>query len=679
MPTLAPAPTSITAPDSTARGVTPRVVGLCLSLAVLFGYIIPIIDVKLSNTFLGNTHLPPGAIAVLLVLLLGINPLLGSLKKRWAFGRNEILTVYITCLFSVLVPGHGAENMFVSSSIGPFYFASPENKWLEWLPQNLPSWISPALSSGHGYDEAGRRVVAGWYEGTNGVVPWGAWLVPVVAWSLFIFASYAMLCCLGVILRAQWAQREALSFPLLRLPLELTADADARGGQIGAFFGSGTMWIGAGIAVFAQLLNGLNFYFPDVPKFPLGLDTAPYLTEAPWNQIGAVRVDVWPIVIGISYLLTSEISFSLWFFFWFFKLQFIAAYYLGWAPTALPQALGTVGQTPAFTGYQTMGCLLAYVALITWTGREHFLFIARRALGRTPATSAEAREALSYPLAFWGFVASFVFMVAWSVAAGIRWEIALLMWTIYVALAVALTRVVCEAGLLAVQPGWEALGRLGQLGGSGADTWLGAASVVPGAFLQTVMATGMSAFLLPSFVQGFKLAHDRQINARKLLALIASCSLIAYALSVWMNIKMGYESGGLGFNSWFANWGAKWPALKADELLRGARDVSWLNWVWMGAGGGLTWGMMAARARLMWFPFHPLGYMMALTYPMGRLWLSILLGWLCKSLFLRAGGDSYRRATPFFLGLALGDVCMMLLWLGVDAATGRTNHFLMLE
>jgi hypothetical protein len=50
----------------TARGVTRRVVVLSLVLAVFFGYIIPLVDVKLSNTFLGAAHLPPGAIAVLL-------------------------------------------------------------------------------------------------------------------------------------------------------------------------------------------------------------------------------------------------------------------------------------------------------------------------------------------------------------------------------------------------------------------------------------------------------------------------------------------------------------------------------------------------------------------------------------------------------------------------------------
>src|SRR5687768_16389577 len=81
-------------------GVTPRVVILCLVLAAILGYIIPIIDFKLRNTYLGATHLPPGAIGVLLILVLLINPALRLISRKFALSRNESLTVYITCLFS---------------------------------------------------------------------------------------------------------------------------------------------------------------------------------------------------------------------------------------------------------------------------------------------------------------------------------------------------------------------------------------------------------------------------------------------------------------------------------------------------------------------------------------------------------------------------------------------------
>ncbi len=111
------------APQS-LRGVTPRVVVLSLFLAAAFGYLLPIIDVKLSSTYLGASHLPPGAIGVLGAMLLVVNPRLRLLSKRLAFGRNEVLVVYLTCLFSCLVPGHSGENFFVPVLIAPFYYAT---------------------------------------------------------------------------------------------------------------------------------------------------------------------------------------------------------------------------------------------------------------------------------------------------------------------------------------------------------------------------------------------------------------------------------------------------------------------------------------------------------------------------------------------------------------------------
>jgi hypothetical protein len=53
-----------------------------------------------------------------------------------------------------------------------------------------------------------------------------------------------MLGCLSVILRKQRAENEALSFPLLKLPLELTEGMEAEGGRVPPFFRNPAMWNG---------------------------------------------------------------------------------------------------------------------------------------------------------------------------------------------------------------------------------------------------------------------------------------------------------------------------------------------------------------------------------------------------------------------------------------------------
>lgn len=681
-------------------GITGRVVILCLMLAVFFGYVIPIIDIKLYNTFLGSTNLPPGAIAVLLVLLLVINPLLKLLHRRWAFRRNELLTIYICCLFSTLVPGHGSPSLVVTQIIGSFYYATPENRWQEFLQPHLKPWLTPALTPNGNYN---KQVVEGWYVGLGAGedhIPWSAWAMPLMAWGGLIVASYLMLGCLAVMLRAQWAEREALAFPLLRLPVELAAEDKSANGSLTngkaplsrgsrskrllpAFFYNPLMWIGFGISVVIQLLNGLNLYFPDVPLVPLELLTAPLLSEAPWNQIGTVPVVVSLVAIGVSYLLTSEIAFSLWFFFWFFKIQFLLLYYLGFPPATLPTAIGVTGNTKVFAIYQVIGAFFVYAVLLLWTAREHLHYILRRAFHfytkREPASEREKREALSYPVAFWGFVGSSIFIFLWSISAGISWHVALWMWTAYLVMAVGLTRLVSEGGILFASQGWTALGPAAQILGSGLGTWLAPSSLVPAAFVQASIGTDNRSLLLPGFIHSFKLARDYGIKPRLLWPLIISCILISLTMTMTMRVRLGYLYGGLQLqNKWVTTGGAQLPMNTIVPLSQGVPDSSPTNALWLVVGGLITQGLMIARARLLWFPLHPLGFLMSLSYPISRLWFSILLGWSCKVLIMRFGGvTSYRRMIPAFLGLILGEVTMILFWLLIDGWQGRTSHQLM--
>ena len=739
---LAP-PTSETIVEK-PLGLTLRAVLLSLGLAFFFGYIIPIVDMKMRNTFLGATHLPPGAIAVLVILLLTVNPLLKLIERqssrtalvfgamivfaaiagfcytrpgyltggasvlffwlavggaalmlltlalgmsRRPLSRNELLTVYISCLFSTLAPGHGAENVFVVNLVGPFYYATRENKWLDFLVPYIQPWMTPALETGPDgravYSDASKLVVDGWFNNSpTGQVPWGAWLVPLLVWGSAIALMYLMMACLSTMIRKQWAESEALAFPLLKLPLELTEDVDRPGGAlIGSFFRNGMMWMGFGIAVFIQLLRGLNTYFPDVPSFPLELNTGPLFTEAPWNQIGWVPIFVWPVIVGITYLLTAEISFSFWFFFWFIKFQLIGAYLVGFPSAALPKPIGAFGggSSATFTFYQQIGCYLAYVAIVVYTGREHLKHIILRGLGRRRSTPEEATEAMSYPLAFWGFVLTFGLLVGWSIAAGLNPILAFMLWTLYVVIIIALTRIVAEAGILFVQHGWFPLQTVGQIFGAGQNHWLlGASSLPPAATIQGGLMTDLRGFIMPSFIQGFKLAHDRKIALRPLLILMLACSLITMAMGVYMNVKLGYEQGGLSLDSWYSGGASRIPADTSSNLVKGVTDASYWNLGWIGVGILLTYGMMLARSRFAWFPLHPIGLLISQSYPIGQIWFSVFLGWLFKVTITKFGGsDSYRKAVPLFLGLALGDVMMMLFWLVIDGWQGKVGHKLM--
>lgn len=255
---------------------------------------------------------------------------------------------------------------------------------------------------------------------------------------------------------------------------------------------------------------------------------------------------------------------------------------------------------------------------------------------------------------------------------------ALLLWAFYLAVGLALTRVVAEAGLLFVQTGWMPIGPLSFLVGAGPGQVIDVASATPASFISAGLMLDMRGFLLPSFVQGFKLAHDRKISPRPLMALIAAVTLISVAVSWWTIIRMGYTRGGLTLQPWWGTGNWSQAAFHSQNLIRGVETNLAANWGWVGAGAGLTWAVMQARSRFVWFPLHPIGMVMMVPFAMHSMWLSIFLGWAAKGLINRFGGtESYRKAIPFFLGLALGDIAMVVFWVLIDGWQGRTGHALL--
>jgi hypothetical protein len=74
--------------------------------------------------------------------------------------------------------------------------------------------------------------------------------------------------------------------------------------------------------------------------------------------------------------------------------------------------------------------------------------------------------------------------------------------------------------------------------------------------------------------------------------------------------------------------------------------------------------MTVARSRFLWFPLHPLGYIVATGYPIQRLWFSFFLGWAIKTLVMKyGGGGAYSQFRPFMIGLIFGNISAMVFWM----------------
>ena len=173
------------------------------------------------------------------------------------------LTVYITCLFSCLIPGHASETYIIPNLLAQFYYATQENKWLSFLTPYLKPWITPALNADGTYNRTLVEASAKTRRDSMG----GVARATISVGSVYLrFLYHARLPRRHA---AQWAEREALRFPLLELPVALARSGEVESGkentreysrgEHGSLLRNSMTWIGFGLAFLTGAINGLNY------------------------------------------------------------------------------------------------------------------------------------------------------------------------------------------------------------------------------------------------------------------------------------------------------------------------------------------------------------------------------------------------------------------------------------
>ena len=139
-------------------------------------------------------------------------------------------------------------------------------------------------------------------------------------------------------------------------------------------------------------------------------------------------------------------------------------------------------------------------------------------------------------------------------------------------------------------------------------------------------------------------------------------TLLGAVSTFWIELYLYYKHGAASgyFNTWRLGSGG-FRILEGWLSYPGSTD--WPSVSFMVGGFLFTASMILMRLRFFWWPFHPLGYVMATNGEMSDLWMVFIICYLLKWLTLKFGGiQAHRKARPFFLGLVLGDYTMGSLW-----------------
>jgi len=580
-----------------------------------------------------TVSLMPHVVFILFLLTLG-NLALGRWCPRAALNPGELLTIYVMMAIASVVCGHDFIQVLVTSISYGYAGATPENGWAK-FHEFLPSFV--VLND--------PEVVRGYYQGGSSMYRWEvvlAWGRPILWWASFIFALVSALFLINALLRKQWTENEKLSYPVIQIPLLVAT-------QPRSLLRNRLLWYGFALAAAIDLVNGLNVFFPSVPKLPIvHFDNLKnYLTERPWNAIGQMWFSLYPFAIGVCFFLPVDMAFSCWFFFIFWQLQRVVSSWMGVQVPGFP-----------FVNDQTAGGYLALCLIALWVSRRYLREVFLHVFVRKRLD--ESGEALPYRVTAL-LLAGCLAYVGWFLTRlGMSWWLVVPFLIAYFMIAVAIARMRAELG----PPAHD-------LHYAGPDQMLPRFFGMRGLGPRNLTGLALTWFFNRAYrgqpiapaIEGYKLAQQTRMSARHMLVAM----LVALALGIfggfWAMLHVGYkygmEASVVGPGRWFG-----------FEVYRNLHG--WLSspqppntgaTIATGVGVLSTLALAAMRMRFAWWPFHPVGYAVSGSWSMEQLWFPMFVSWFLKWVILRYGGArAYRRAVPFFVGLVLGEFVVGCYW-----------------
>lgn len=626
-----------------AAGLTTRSLAMAVAFTIFSGMWIRQSEiVALATQVSESVPAIPGLAA--LVFLLGLNVILRRVRASLVFTRAEMLTVFLFVTVASTIMGIGVTQFLFALITTPFY--NTDNRIADNRPF-IPRWLAP-------HDLTAIRHL---YErDPNGVVPWQLWAQPLLMWTFFFLALWCTLYCMMALFYRIWNEEERLSFPQVFIPLEMTDNDPSRT----PFFRNRLMWAGFAVAAVYNLINIWHALVPSVPAIGKNIDIGIFFTVPPWSEMAPLKFEIRPELIGLGYLVSTEISLTAWLSYAINKLAAVIGVSLGATPGMLP-----------YSQEQGIGAYLVLALLLCWLSRRQLIRLFRSALagGNDKGGPEGLRIRWTFAGLFGGFAAVWCFMTIAGMAAWVA--------GVYLALVLAVAlvygRLRAEAGvpLIWLFPYYMQKRALLYAFGSAPFTASGA-STMPVWALFTFLARGYYPALTGYQVESMELGRRANIRSRH----IALALLLAVALGVlggWYNHLTPYYRfgatqlrGGI-WGEWIATPEYTAAIKYASTPLH--PDIPRIFAMLTGAAVGfLLW---ALRLRFAGFPLHPLGYVMSCSYG-SLIWGSFLVVWTLKSLALRYGGMKfYRQTIPFFLGLAFGHFAIAgILWGLTGAWTG---------
>ncbi|MDT8390464.1 MAG: DUF6785 family protein [Lentisphaeria bacterium] len=490
---------------------------------------------------------------------------------------------------------------------------------------------------------------------------WGLWARPILNWLVLIFLVYVVFMTFNTLIYRQWSHNEKLIYPIAEATTVLAASGDPDSGKGPSIYKSGLFWTGfavaAGILFWNHLANTGSI--PNVKPVKLETLWLPYVGNSIFKGMGSTYFCIIFAVIGLSFLVPSNISFSLWGFEVLYMCMLMVMAWMGYG--ANRWAIGNGSRM-----HLGSGAAWVFGLVILWTCRQYIFCLFRpKAIQKLPTD--EQKELRWSSGAFLAALALLFLILVFRLEAG---PFQVLKWFLMaIILTIAVTRAVCEAGVLGLEGGLQGIPSfmVKNTAGLSANAASNAAAVASsGAHLGILsgMVLGLKAFIAPVMANILKMRED--IPGRRLTFHVAIWAglLIATFVAIVTLIIISYDGGANSLFVWTNGLVPKstFTGVKGMAAARGAAGAVNMRGWWI-AGAVLMGLLLFSRQKIFGIP-HPIGLVMLMNPVMFGFWGSVMLGWLFKSLASKyCNKEQYFSVRCFFIGLIVGHlVAGMMGW-----------------
>jgi hypothetical protein len=595
-----------------------------------------------------QTHFPAAAAFVLVVLTVGANSLVKLIRRRWALRHPELMLVWCMLIVGCAVPSNLMRFWFPVLA-SPAYLSRRAD--IGWKDTSLAAAPDGLLLTKDPRSVAAAQFMEGW-RGGEGRIPWNLWLPPILRWSALLAAFYLATFCMCAILRRQWVDRERLQFPLARIPMEFTEDADPPR-LLPALFYSRSFLLGLGVVTVLRAVRLAPIAFGAETAWNMNIPLRDIFQQTPLEQLSFENFPMNWMPVGLAYLVPADVSLSIWFFYVFGRIELQVSAWLG-------SPLGYGGTYSELIKWQRFGAYAAFTVGALFMARRHLGDVLRRAIGRGGGAD-DSGEPVGYRFAFWGWAIGCAGVIGWFLLFGMRLRAAVPLLTLMLCIQLVHSRVVAQSGLYRTAP-------LGQgpdlLHGLAAGHMFAPVGAAVGQMQYTIMINGNNSMLGPAAIHALRISEVFERRRRWLLPALGAALAAAIAAASWTCLHQAYSGAALNYsNIWAAVDNPRSAFEMAHQMISRTEPAAPVRWMPLGLGVLLTSAVMALRARFYWWPVHPVGLLAFASYGLDRMWFSFFLGWLVKVSFLRFGtGALLRSGRTFFIGFIVGEFFFNAAW-----------------